>query len=490
MAAMDIEIDASSDDEEAGHRPPADDLTLVALYALIPVEETDINSANASAASALRTAASTASESDDEVDDAMGEADADAGESEDDSAAAGAGGGGGRGAPRGRVREPAVEVEEEEEGGGEAPLRTKNEVPLGALPIPVLPVLLAGPGVATEPAGTLLHVHLGAEFDPMAALEGGKGGKGKAAKGREEGSGGGDCVDVYTLVVQAVQGGRPLDERSALALPDRRLVGFVEDVFGPVKSPLYLLRVRVRRSVGVAEVEAAMVGAGLHPGDCGYPPALPAPPLVSALSMLADAYGEGEEEGFEVVPEGAAPPQSWAEGAAGPVATLVSIADLRPGLLLHAVKPLSRWIVPEALAAAYPRGSDASNVWDEEVGAEEVEYSDDEAEAAGRSRAKAVRRREGARPGEGVEAEPDGALIDAHWMKEGGGGRGGGRERGGRGRGGHAAGAPLFAPPHYGPGAYPGWGYPPPFCPPPPAAMMAAHMAALQAQLYAGAGPR
>lgn len=353
-----------------------------------------------------------------------------------------------------RKKDRPARDEDEEDVGDAPPVRTKNEVPLWQLPIAPLPCLVVDTQAKQllQAAGAVLHVHEGAgwDFDPLLAIEGGGGaskGRSKGKGKRKGGCGGGgagqneggsglpsegtavvrDEVVTYTLVVQASlpPGTRPLDEKSVLCLPDGRVLGHIEDVFGPVKLPLYLLRVKARTGItkeelqkhGIDALAAAVVGTHASGGT-------------SSLDLLMAGYGSEEEEQEAEQGGGKQIPASSVLTVSGPAETLVRTMDLCPGALLCSLPSHARWIIPEQLLAnPWLRGSDASNVYDEEIAPEEQEYSDDEAEQQARARAKALRRRTGAgqEDEEDEEVEPDGALLDAPhaFRKARGGGRGG-----------------------------------------------------------------
>jgi H/ACA ribonucleoprotein complex non-core subunit NAF1 len=271
--------------------------------------------------------------------------------------------------------------EEEEEGGGKAVLLTKNETPLTAVQVPDLPPASAFEADLSKlaPAGTVLHVTR----------------QDQAIVGHSASSDASRAQPVV-IVVQASKGSPPLADGTVFCTSTGAPVGRVEDLFGPVTAPCYLLRSTT----------------------------------AVALGVTADS------------------------------------------VLYHSTERADR-IAPEAIAAASGKGSDASNLYDEEVAASDAEYSDDEAEASARHAAKlgkrkgrhddgggadAVARRgdmaaaAAAAIGEVALAAPaalEGTVVDGgerardgglHRSERGGrGGRGGGR--GGGGRGG-SAGAP------------------------------------------------
>ncbi|SPQ99489.1 H/ACA ribonucleoprotein complex non-core subunit NAF1 [Plasmodiophora brassicae] len=55
-----------------------------------------------------------------------------------------------------------------------------------------------------------------------------------------------------TVVIMAKEGAQPIDIGGALALHDRTPLGYVDDVFGPVQSPFYLVRVRADDDLSVS----------------------------------------------------------------------------------------------------------------------------------------------------------------------------------------------------------------------------------------------
>eukprot|EP00624_Nannochloropsis_granulata_P001577 evm.model.NODE_17868_length_7477_cov_32.756989.2 len=123
------------------------------------------------------------------------------------------------------------------------------------------------------------------------------------------------------------------------------VLGKVKEVFGPVTQPCYRLHYR----------------AGLLPAAAAPPPP----------SVAAGATEEDEGDG----------------GSSGSNSTTMIAAEaanipVKPGLEVGYVARVTDFIVPQSLTS---KGTDASNVHDEEVGVEEQEYSDDEAEAAAKT---------------------------------------------------------------------------------------------------------
>jgi hypothetical protein len=191
---------------------------------------------------------------------------------------------------------------------------------------------------------------------------------------------------------------------------------------------------------------------------------------------------------------------------------------LRPGMRLYAAVEQANFLSTTAIMQSSLRGSDASDFHDEEPPAEELEFSDDEAEAEAKRRMKlgasarvkashdaaldadaeavlgaaaaaygaAGATGDGGYPGSGSKRARSGRGVGGRGGSKGGGDGGGGGGGGGRGRGGGGA-MPPPAPPyppyalpaaqhpfahHMGPrpsapyGAYPSWPGPPPGMPP------------------------
>lgn len=149
----------------------------------------------------------------------------------------------------------------------------------------------------------------------------------------------GDVISVVgdTVVVQSLPNTPPLDEESILCLDTRRGLGAVEEVFGPVASPLYALRVPKSRGGGSAE------------GGGG-----------------AEGAAEGAAEGVEVA----------------------IASDVNVGARVYVVEGRSRVIETKGL---YTKGYDNSGQNDEEVD-DDDDYSDDEKEAEAKKKRKQKKR--------------------------------------------------------------------------------------------------
>jgi hypothetical protein len=101
---------------------------------------------------------------------------------------------------------------------------------------------------------------------------------------------------VVTVVVQALAGCRPLDEGTVLCLSDGRVIGRIEEVFGPVLGPLYLLRIggMVRLHGGSDGGKCTSLGLGglaSQPGPGGPLPSTSTSGSISATSSSSIPAG-------------------------------------------------------------------------------------------------------------------------------------------------------------------------------------------------------
>ena len=283
-------------------------------------------------------------------------------------------------------------------------------------------------------------------------------------------------VIVCTIVIQAAgEGDAALDEGSLLCLPDRRALGRVEEVFGPVKLPLYVVRVSAVASLTDAAVAtwAAREGVeGFVLGGAGAAASTTAADRAAGSSLVSADYGSDGEAGD--APAAAGPldapeagvatepsPEQLSEDPSHRPLSLVRPGDLSVGSPVCFAPTLARLVFAERVRAAFPRGTDASNLFDEEPGGDEDgEFSDDEAEAEARRTRKAAAAGGGGRhrPSDAAAALPPDMLAAgaASGVSEAalrgarrGRGRGGHRAGGDGGRGGGGArGAAAAGPPH------------------------------------------
>jgi hypothetical protein len=319
-------------------------------------------------------------------------------------------------------------------------VRSEHETPLTRLPLPALPVVRVSPESAATAVGAITSVHFSKAWDdPFAesAMEGGASGARRrksrrkraadvvvvAEEGAEKSAAGAAVAEegassaapsaaqastspaiapesspVVTIVIQGLFNSRPLAEGSLLALSDGRCVGVVEDVFGPVTSPLYISRVRL----GNTAIEPVKQDVNID--------------LVAAGGGLAALASDYQVE-IGVAATSALP--SSASSSAAPT-SLVSVDDIRIGAVLYAASQHCSYVLPEAVRAAAPAGTDASNLFDEELPPEEQEFSDDEAEARARAERKSSARREGAEGSGGFAVGRDGRARGGASVRGGG----------------------------------------------------------------------
>lgn len=340
------------------------------------------------------------------------------------------------------------EASDEESDVPSGPLRTRHETSITELPIPALPSLVLHRKHDTELAGTVMHIQAGGSFnDPMAMMEavGSQGGsrnrKKRNAKKKmdvesavvnesqandsdpssiptseqlrvpnqgEENVPSQSAVRtnkhptaVYTLIVQSSPQCQPFDEGSVLVLDDRRIVGVIEEVFGPVASPYYFLRIRTAANIPTYVIEKERKIAELDSLDFGISE-LQANEAANNVTGLASIAREYDEENSDEMPTDAQSASLATESSpsndstasqvfAKEYETLVAYSDILPGTALYACRTHSRKIHTEAVRLASGKGTDASNLHDEEIREEEQEFSDDEEEARFKQRLRAKR---------------------------------------------------------------------------------------------------
>lgn len=138
----------------------------------------------------------------------------------------------------------------------------------------------------------------------------------------------------HAILIRSEPTSTPLNEGSTLCLGDGKVFGKVHEVFGPITAPFYIVR----------WTES------------------------SALSDEAkDNQIEKQIDGEVTVVK-------------DDIASVISGITL--GMQVYSIRRLAQFIAPASLLRS--KGSDASNLFDEEVAAEEQEFSDDEAELVAR----------------------------------------------------------------------------------------------------------
>jgi len=252
-----------------------------------------------------------------------------------------------------------------------AVIRSKNEVPLSRLPLPALRFTEVRKSDIGDFVGCILNTYFGHAWDePDSIVDGGiVGSKTSLSQSLDPIPSMSSVVSsspfvVLSIVVQGCDGSLPVDEGSIFCLPDGRVLGTIEEVFGPVRRACYLLRVKANRQPPTL-IKKSSGGEE-----------------IGALSLLAQDYNDEDDDGKEKKEEEEIKMKE-SEGTETETETvpLISISDLVAGARIHCVSSHSRRLFPDRVQAAFPKGSDASNFFDEEVEAHEMEHSDDEEEA-------------------------------------------------------------------------------------------------------------
>lgn len=151
------------------------------------------------------------------------------------------------------------------------------------------------------------------------------------------------------VLVEGIRNSQALDEGSVLCLkvdtPNEtgdmrrflRVIGGIDEVFGPVHNPFYIVRMRKQQ---------------MTPGD-------------------ASETLQGEEKDASTVP-------------------LAKLAEIETEMPIFALQDYMKYV---DFTHCFVKGSDASNMHDEEPAPEEIEYSDDEEEAAVRAQLREMKKK-------------------------------------------------------------------------------------------------
>ena len=205
----------------------------------------------------------------------------------------------------------------------------------------------------------------------------------------------------------------PLNEDSLVCIKPNRngvnadfmVLGKVSEVFGPVTAPFYLVKLarsapgnessvsqlgpatehgrnqhakpgnarkhtRSRKSKGSNPVESTVVVAAAVPSNPS-----PQPAAVSALEWIQGYSDEEDEDEESVLPshEVLSPSESLTTPASPMISTAADVGDEEacvpwPGSLVFAVAGQCQYLTAAILMTMRVKGSDASNIYDEEVG--------------------------------------------------------------------------------------------------------------------------
>ena len=221
-----------------------------------------------------------------------------------------------------------------------------------------------------------------------------------------------------SVVIAADPSAGPLAEQSVLVLENKAIVGQVDEVFGSVTAPMYVVRLLPAQitgtptSAGIVHVpmgtgeRLAFAGSGviqLQAQAARAPSTAPSTGQAGGESAAA-AFGQYGDSDSEDETEPAA-----AEALAVPSGALAyaHISTVTAGKPVLAVVPLAARVQVDACRV---RGSDASNVHNEEPAADELDYSDDEAEQMARRARRAAAR---AAAGHGPASKAASQAADA-----------------------------------------------------------------------------
>eukprot|EP01033_Poteriospumella_lacustris_P010579 gene10579-7528_t len=203
-----------------------------------------------------------------------------------------------------------------------------------------------------------------------------------------------------TVVIQGLvaDGAYSLNEGTVLCTATGVVVGVVHEVFGPVAAPFYIVRYRSYAARPAAATAAtAADGAKAKRGAAKKKPKRRDAAEGDADEPLAAAEAAAAADAPLTAPQ--AVNAHLSQEAAQPERTLREIPGaIQPGVAVFTVPDHATFLTPQVLRSLRTlKGSDASNAFDEEVGADEVDYSDDEAEQRARKAAKSQQRPHGRR---------------------------------------------------------------------------------------------
>lgn len=227
-----------------------------------------------------------------------------------------------------RTKHSPIDIDANEDGlpTANAYLLTTHEIPPSAIPVPPLPDPSTLPQEALELAGEVMTI-----LPDSVTIRGGCSSSSSARERR--------------LPV--------LDEGTLLLLDDRTPLGYVSETFGPTILPHYLVRIKCSEST------LRMVSASQSSTDDSSGPV-----QVQTALNTENNSGPAPSQDPPLTP----PPQDCLD----PSKIFVS----RP---VYHIPSLSKFVFPTTLATL--KGSDASNIHDEEIAEHERDFSDDEVEA-------------------------------------------------------------------------------------------------------------
>jgi hypothetical protein len=176
-------------------------------------------------------------------------------------------------------------------------------------------------------------------------------------------------------------------------------MGKIQEVFGPLHKPYYVLRYKQN------------------------PISLIDPPASSNKDSEVSKLDSDKCDNDSVLRA------ANAGVSAGVAAGVARDLSTRPGSSVYFLQRSAQLVKEDVLATMFAKGSDASNVWDEEVTGSDIDYSDDEQEKEAKATAKAElrQRRELSDAAAGIAPR---RVVKGDRRGAGAGGRTGGRGRG------------------------------------------------------------
>lgn len=169
-----------------------------------------------------------------------------------------------------------------------------------------------------------------------------------------------------TVVVQAAEGSRTLQEGCLLVLEDRSILGVIEDIFGPVQAPLYVSRL-LNLSGNRRELTEELSEG---------PDAVDAVRRESVLEEDTATAEKAEDPGISADPVAGNQPPQRDQGRGSPAKIqYASSENLAAGLKIYSVDRLSDYVHPDELRV---KGYDADIGPEGEPVDPELQFSDDE----------------------------------------------------------------------------------------------------------------
>lgn len=142
-----------------------------------------------------------------------------------------------------------------------------------------------------------------------------------------------------TVVIEAAQTTMPLNEGSIICSENGVILGRISEVFGPISKPFYVVRWVKKKSKPEKKIREAAKGDD---------------------KQTEEQHNEGDSNG-----DGAVDAEDDDGGKISSIEEVVKYFS--KGATAYAAKPQCSFILPTTLTQAYKKGSDASNVHDEEV---------------------------------------------------------------------------------------------------------------------------